>query len=254
METLVYTFQGPLLKSKIIKRPSKDCKSPYVADLNILNTNENTLAHTPALGCCGLTDNNSSVYALKKENSKKCTHSVELSILENNKLVGCNPKMAELLIDRSLQKNYLSFLKNVKNYRREKKIKNSRYDFYGVDENNIEFVMEVKNVPLAKMNEETNEMISFFPDGYRKSKKEVVSPRALKHIQELEELKIEKKDNIRCILCFVIQRNDISSFMLSENDQIYKNAVLKAKCNGVEIRQVVFEWYSNGEAHYIKEL
>ena len=50
METLVYTFQGPLLKSKIIKRPSKDCKSPYVADLNILNTNENTLAHTPALG------------------------------------------------------------------------------------------------------------------------------------------------------------------------------------------------------------
>tara|TARA_Y100000768_G_C23985619_1_gene688649 strand:- start:564 stop:1328 length:765 start_codon:yes stop_codon:yes gene_type:complete len=254
METLVYTFETPLLKSKIIKRPSKDCKSPYVADLNILNTNENTLAHTPALGCCGLTDNNSCVYALKKENSKICTHSVELSILENNKLVGCNPKMAELLIDRSLQKNYLSFLKNVKNYRREKKIKNSRFDFYGVDENNIEFVMEVKNVPLAKMNEEKNEMISFFPDGYRKSKKEVVSPRALKHIQELEELKIEKKDNIRCILCFVIQRNDISSFMLSENDEIYKEAVLKAKCNGVEIRPVVFEWYSNGNAHYIKEL
>ena len=46
--------------------------------------------------------------------------------------------------------------------------------------------MEVKNVPLAKLNKSTNEMISFFPDGYRKSKKDVVSPRALKHIQELE--------------------------------------------------------------------
>lgn len=254
MKTLIYNFDSPLLKSKIIKRPSKDCKSPYVADLNILDSNINTLAHTPALGCCGLTDNDSYVYVLEKNNAKKCTHSVELSILENNKLVGCNPKMAELLIDKSLQKNCLSFLKNIKNYKREKTIKNSRFDFYGLDENNIEFVMEVKNVPLAKLNKSTNEMISFFPDGYRKSKKDVVSPRALKHIQELEELKLEKKSNIRCILCFVIQRNDISSFMLSENDEIYKEAVLKAKYNGVEIRHIVFEWYSNGEVYYIKEI
>jgi len=254
MDNLVFKFDTLLLKSKIIKRPSKDCKSPYVADLSILNENIITLAHTPALGCCGLTDNNSNVYVIKKVNSKKCTHSVELSILDNNMLVGCNPKMAELLINNSLKNNYLSFLKNIKEFTREKKIKNSRFDFYGKDENNIEFVMEVKNVPLAKINKETNKMISFFPDGYRKSKKDVVSPRALKHIQELEELKLEKKHNIRCILCFVIQRNDIDSFMLSENDPIYKEAVLKAKYNGVEIRPVIFEWNSSGEAHYIKEL
>jgi len=254
MSHIVFKFDTPLIESKIIKRPSRECKSPYVADLLILDENINTLAHTPALGCCGLTDNQSNVYVIKKQNSKKCTHSVELSILSNNILVGCNPKMAEILINNSLKKNYLNFLKNVNEFTREKKIKNSRFDFYGKDENNIEFVMEVKNVPLAKMDNNTNKNISFFPDGYRKSKKEVVSPRALKHIQELEELKLEKKNNIRCILCFVIQRNDIHSFMLSENDPIYKEAVIKAKYNGVEIRPVIFEWNSSGEAYYINEL
>mgnify|MGYP006090659943 CR=1 FL=1 len=96
MKTLIYNFDSLLLKSKIIKRPSKDCKSPYVADLNILDSSINTLAHTPVLGCCGLTYNNSYVYVLEKNNAKNSTHSVELSILENNKLVGCNPKMTEL--------------------------------------------------------------------------------------------------------------------------------------------------------------
>ena len=49
--------------AKVVKRPSKNCKTPYVADI-ILNTDDvntedvNTefLGHTPCLGCCGLVE------------------------------------------------------------------------------------------------------------------------------------------------------------------------------------------------------
>ena len=52
---LLFKFDEGLLNAKIIKRPSAQCKTPYVADIIYKNNDEtiNTLAHTPALGCCG---------------------------------------------------------------------------------------------------------------------------------------------------------------------------------------------------------
>ena len=82
-------------------------------------------------------------------------------------------------------------------------------------------------------------------------KGDVVSPRALKHIQELEKIKIEKKDEIRCILCFVIQRNDISSFQASNLDPTYKQALKSAYNNGVEVLPIIIEWTKEGEAYFI---
>ena len=35
-------------------------------------------------------------------------------------------------------------------------------------------------------NKKFNDKIAYFPDGYRKNSTDVVSPRALKHIEELE--------------------------------------------------------------------
>ena len=48
-----------------------------------------------------------------------------------------------------------------------------------------EYIM--KCVPLRKGE------YSYFPEGYRKSKKETVSPRAIKHIEEL--IKIKNENN-----------------------------------------------------------
>ena len=59
--------------------------------------------------------------------------------------------------------------------------------------------MEVKNVPLADYEDVTakdrkkmcfddrsiNSKVAYFPDGYRKKQTDTVSPRALKHINEL---------------------------------------------------------------------
>ena len=239
-KTLLFKFDETLSEAKIVKRPSAQCKTPYVADI-IYNENGsslNTLAHTPALGCCGLTDKNSEVLISRKKNPKVCSHCVELSVLyekDHKIIIGCNPKMAETLMEQCIINNVIHNLSRVKKYQREKKFLNSRFDFWGIDENDCEFILEVKNVPLANYEDVTdkelkkmdftdrtyNSKIAYFPDGYRKKKNDVVSPRALKHIIELEKIKIEKKDKIRCILCFIIQRNDIALFQASNLDMIY---------------------------------
>ncbi len=264
--TLLFKFSEHLVEANIIKRPSAICKTPYVAD--IIYENTNTLAHTPALGCCGLTDKGSTVFISPKENPKTCSHTVELSrIIDKGHeiIIGCNPKMAENLVEECIKKNVITSLSHVKSYKREQKFMNSRFDFCGVDSNGCDFILEVKNVPLANYEDVTEKelkkmdftdrsydsKVAYFPDGYRKKKGDVVSPRALKHIQELEKIKIEKKDEIRCILCFVIQRNDISSFQASNLDPTYKQALKSAYNNGVEVLPVIIEWTKEGEAYFI---
>lgn len=267
---LLFKFDEELLNAKIIKRPSAQCKTPYVADIIYKNNDEtiNTLAHTPALGCCGLTDKDSEVLISRKKNPKVCSHCVEISIMyeKGNKiLIGCNPKMAETLMEQCIINNVIQNLSHVKKYQREKKFLNSRFDFWGIDENDCEFILEVKNVPLANYEDITdkelkkmdfsnrayNSKIAYFPDGYRKKKNDVVSPRALKHIIELEKIKIEKKDKIRCILCFIIQRNDIACFQASNLDLTYKETLKKASENGVEVMPIIIEWNELGEAYYV---
>ena len=43
-----------LVEGFVVKRPSKNIKSPYVAD--VLCDGEEALAHTASLGCCGLAE------------------------------------------------------------------------------------------------------------------------------------------------------------------------------------------------------
>ena len=96
-----------------------------------------------------------------------------------------------------------------------------------------------------------NEKIAYFPDGYRKKNKDTVSPRALKHIQELEELK-KTNPEYRCILIFVIQRNDIIHFQASNLDPLYKNALQTAYKNGVEVIPIQIHWEQTGNCYYDK--
>lgn len=244
------------------------CKTPYVADV-LLDNGSLTLAHTASLGCCGLCDKDAYVYMIKVDNPKnKCSYKVIIS--ENNErnisqLIGIDPKNAESVVNSCLKKNYFTWLNNVKEFQREKKYLNSRFDFCGIDENGKEFILEVKNVPLADYVDmldkdkkkldlsgyDFNNKIAYFPDGYRKKVKDTVSPRALKHIQELQEIKKER--NIRTILCFVIQRDDASSFQPSNIDPIYKNAVTEAYYDGVEIKAIQVKWELDGSVNLIND-
>jgi DNA-binding sugar fermentation-stimulating protein len=273
-----------LEKVKIVARPSKICKTPYVADIE-LEDGSIVQAHSASLGCCGLCEKDKIVYASKIEancpqtKSKVCSYKIYLSNfyeerkdnknekIINNQIIGIDPKLAETLVESALKNNNLKTLQNIKKYRREAKLGNSRFDFIGIDNNNKYFVLEVKNVPLADYVDTTsserkkmekkglfenvnfNEKIAYFPDGYRKKKGDVVSERALKHINELSEITLSNK--IRPIICFVIQRNDVSSFQASNLDSIYKNAFYDALKCGVEVIVLMVSWNSDGEAKFV---
>ena len=272
-----------LIEGKIVKRPSKFIKTPYVADV-LINENSNeerkeVIAHSASLGCCGLADANASVLITNITTSSKkdikCSHRIYLSIYKegaNEEIIGIYPKLAEELVDSALRQNLLSSLKNLKNWRRETTIKipvlgvNSRFDFSGQDENGMPFIMEIKNVPLADYEDVTakerkkinfvgrdfNSKVSYFPDGYRKKSSDPVSPRALKHIRELESIHLSDT-RIRCILCFVIQRSDVNRFTTSLIDPEYKAAVKKAHESGVEILTMVVKWSRDGSAQFVRD-
>lgn len=263
-----------VIEGVVTKRPSIHIKSPYVAD--VLVDDESFLCHTPSLGCCGLADKEAKVLLVKKESTTtKCSHSIYFSkVCENEKdhetIVCIYPKLAENLVEIALKNNYFSILRNVRKYQREKVIKieditNSRFDFAGIDRNGKEFLLEIKSVPLANYEDldererkkvkksqyadrKIDSKVAYFPDGYRKNKEDTISPRALKHIEELIYLK--QHHNYRCILCYVIQRSDVNRFQPSVVDPIYKKAFIKAIDNDVEIITMVVDWkYENGNVN-----
>ena len=273
-----------LVKGYVAKRPSKHIKSPYVADVVICDTNIEVIAHTAALGCCGLADMGAQVMMSITPESKngnktqKCSHRIYLSILndkrntsnENKVIIGINPKIAEELVENALKQNMLALLQNVKSYRRETTIYvenqiDSRFDFTGIDENGIPFIMEVKNVPLADYEDlplhergktdfterDWNSKIAYFPDGYRKKITDTISPRALKHICELK--KIKEMSKTRSIICFVIQRDDVDRFQASVVDPEYRNALKNAVDSGVEVFTLVIKWHENGVAQLVNQ-
>jgi len=278
-----------LIEGQIIKRPSKYIKTPYVADIKC--DEEEVLGHTASLGCCGLADVNATVLISmclelkscklvkpKNKANMRCSHTVYLSVLKykhNEQIIGIHPKIAERLTEAALTANLLTRLQNIKKYRRETSIYikdkiDSRFDFTGVDQNGIPFIMEVKNVPLADYEDVTvkerakmdfsdrdfNSKVAYFPDGYRKNNVNPVSPRALKHIRELTLIKketIQPLQSIRCIMCYVIQRTDVDRFQPSVIDKEYRNAFTEAVESGVEIITMVVSWNKDGEATFIRD-
>jgi len=270
-----------LIEGEVIKRPSKHIKTPYVADIKITADSNMILGHTASLGCCGLADVGAHVLMApvpKSKNNKNsdklhCKYRVYLSLIrEKNSemIVGIFPKLAEDLTEAALKNNLLSKLQNVRKYKKETTIYvpglvDSRFDYSGIDENGIPFIMEVKNVPLADYEDVTakdrkkmcfdgrdiNSKVAYFPDGYRKKTTDPVSPRAVKHINELAFIKRISKT--RCIMCYVIQRTDVDRFQPSIIDPEYRNAFINAKNSGVEIITMVIHWSRDGAAYFIKD-
>jgi len=289
---------GALIEGTVIQRPSKHIKSPYVADVLLCENGveREILAHSASLGCGGMAEIGAQVLMEliplkqgKSNDDKKCSHRICLSVVKDayhpgeECVVGIYPKLAENLAEAALKGNFLSFLQNIKSYKRETVIKikdkvDSRFDFSGIDESGVPFIMEIKNVPIANYEEipqmkKTNskakktEVVSdysfrsfcsklaYFPEGYRKKSTDTISPRALKHIQELTLIKNECTPDkpIRTILCFVIQRDDVERFQPSTMDPEYRKAVQVAHNSGVEIIAMVVKWDKNGNATFVRD-
>jgi DNA-binding sugar fermentation-stimulating protein len=280
-QTIVYKLSSPLYEADIIKRPSAICKSPYVADISLRSTSDTSeptgasdtseLAHSPSLGCSGLANNGCRVMVEKKCGNGKCGYSVDFAIFSepeknNTQLICINPKHSEKIVGEMLRRQLFTIIKPTKVVA-EQTYGNSRFDYMGIDENGQKFILEVKHVPLAdyydclpkekKKKPSTSQIpahqkIAYFPDGFRKKLSDPVSPRALKHINELREIKQENPE-IRTLTCFVIPRTDISSFQPSNVDPIYQQALKEAFAAGVEIIPLVVKWTPEGNCLFITD-
>lgn len=251
-------FKMDLVEGTIVKRPSTKCKTPYVADVILKGSNEKIMAHTPALGCCGLSDKEARVLlsVIPEKNGKKekvCSHRVELGSITQplpyeEIYIGLNPKLAETIVEKCLEFGVFdeSVLK-AKSFKREQTILNSRFDFIGFDSHNKPFVLEVKTVPLTTQHK--HKRYSYFPDGYRKKKGEPVSPRALKHLNDL--IEISERSETRAIMCYVLQRSDTEGFIPSDYDPIYKEKFYEAYGKGVEILIINVSYSQDGACSLI---
>lgn len=254
MTTVLYSITN-LVQARIVARPSKLIKSPYVADMTLNDTTTSALGHTAGLGCGGLANAGACVLAMPTPGNK-CDYRILLSRTYSTHIptpiyVGIYPKLAEDLVANALTLNCIPTLQNTSAVRRETAIHidgevHSRFDFSGVDETGRGFVLEVKSVPLAHDVIEningaiTNTVRAYFPDGYRKHKTDTVSERALKHVRELQ--RVFELQRQRAILCFVVQRDDVYGFETAPTDPQYRDAVREAHKNGVEIIVLHVKW------------
>jgi len=258
----LYALPKPLLKARVLSRPSKKIKSPYLADIMI--DEKEYLCHSGSLGCSGHIVEGSIVWVLEKEVSgSKSTHEIYL-IEEDGLMIGCHPLVANKIAYQMLKKQLV--LPNIKDIISESTIDDSRFDFIANCENRMT-IIEVKSVPMADYFDGTskevnaylkesnkNEKIAIFPYTIAKNKErklsdEPLSERALKHVNALNKL----VKTYKCMLLFIVQRTDVSKFCITKLDPTYKDACKKALDAGVIIKAVSVRW-DNQCAYYEKEL
>ena len=262
MEQSIYELPK-IYKALVLSRPSKICKSPYLADVQVFDSTgniieDNIMAHSPALGCCGLITKDVYVLCTKSESTKNKSKYIIHQVLKDNSIIGVNPMLANPIVKSLLLNNKIDEFHDISELQSEVTIDESRFDYTFLTKYGKKVFLEVKNVPLADVVDMTakerkkidlsqydlSKKIAIFPDGYRKNKNEPISKRALKHVNHLAS--IHKEDpNIICVLLFLIQRNDVISFKPSSLDSIYENAIYDAEKSGVIILPICVEWIDN---------
>ena len=261
MNTELYKYNNLVEGGKLIKRPSKSVKSPYIADI-FINEKE-TLAHCPALGVSGLLNEDSEFYCSYNDDEKrKSNYTIELVYLPSTKdkftLTNTNPNFGNKIFDNIIRNNIIEKYKNYKEFKKEKKYKDSRFDFYIEREDGIKEFIEIKSVLLCDFEKNNSnkyvknpeistlsiyKKAAIFPDGFRKNKNVPISERAIKHLETLADC---KKNNYEASLYFIIQRDDCDYFKPSNIDTFYYEALIKAINEKVNVRALCVEWTKEG--------
>jgi sugar fermentation stimulation protein A len=242
-----------LQRAEVIHRPSKSIKSPYVADIKLADGTI-ALCHTPGLGCCGLVAPNRIIYVSKATGAKaKTAYTAQLSESADNTgiyYVGIHPMISQTVAGKLLDKIATDVV-----WKSEVKISDhTRLDFVGTTNDQKKIYVEVKNAMISVSTEARPIRRAVFPEGFRKSKTEPVSPRAVKHAETLAEL-VKLPDTQAAYLVFIVPRNDCGGGLeLNKLDPIYCDAVAKAKAAGVQVRVFGLAFTADGAIEFDKEL
>jgi DNA-binding sugar fermentation-stimulating protein len=244
----------PLLQRvEVIHRPSKVIKSPYVADIR-LEDGTQALCHTPGLGCCGLVATGRHIYVSKAANANAKTdytaQIAECTDAEGTYYVGIHPMVSQAIAAKLLDK-----ISPMAKWKSEVKIDaHTRLDFVGTTLEGKKIYVEVKNAMISLCKEERANRRAIFPEGFRKSKADTVSPRAVKHAETLAEL-AALPDTEAAYLLYMVPRNDCADGLeLNAKDPIYCEAVSSAMEQGVQVRVFGLAFEKTGDIHFDKEL
>jgi DNA-binding sugar fermentation-stimulating protein len=244
---------SPLIKVTVINRPSKVIKSPYVADIRLEDGTE-ALCHSPGLGCCGLVASGKTIYVSKAANSKsKTTYTAQVSECaddEGTYNVGIHPMVSQMVASKLLDKVCTDVT-----WKSEVAIsEHTRLDYVGIDAFGKKTYVEVKNAMISLDSRKRKLRRAVFPEGYRKSLADTVSPRAVKHAETLAEL-MNAADTAACYLVFIVPRADCGGGLeLNALDPIYCKAVLKALHAGVKVRVFGLDFQKNGGIQFKTKL
>jgi DNA-binding sugar fermentation-stimulating protein len=248
----IHTFPG-LSRVEVVARPSKSIKSPYVADIR-LEDGTVALCHTPGLGCCGLVAPGKFIYVSKAANPKSKT-AYTAQIAEDNDTeglhyVGIHPMVSQAIAGKLLEK-----ISSTATWKSEVKVDtHTRIDFVGTTPEGKKIFVEVKNAMISRCTTPRASRRAVFPEGFRKSKTEAVSPRAVKHAETLTEL-AKLPTTEATYLLFIVPRDDCKDGLeLNSADPIYCKAVANAQAGGVNIRVFGLDFQPSGTVIFEKEL
>ena len=263
-----------VVRARVVSRPSKLVKSPYMADILVRGDDSEQLCHSPALGCAGIITPGTQVIVTPKTSVKsdaKSKYSLDL-VDVGPSVVGVNPMMCNKMVRRALEEGWVQSLPQFdkSETKSEVTVDESRFDFK-CTKDNVEYYIEVKGVPCAciedvpvtakkreAMMETINKAenkIAYFPDGYRKSTEEVISPRALKHVEHLTRIsETSDAESVVCVLLFLVQRQDCVVFQPTHNDPVYREEVWRASRAGVRILAHTVHWSEAGVATWADTL
>ncbi len=164
------------------------------------------------------------VYLTPVNDPKRKTKFTWEMIYINNGWIGVNTSMPNLLAFEAVRDGAIKNLKGYTSVIREVKFEDSRFDLFAENDNEKCFI-EVKNVTMKDGD------YAAFPDA--------VTTRGRKHLNTLIEV---KKQGIRAVMLYIIQRMDIEIFTPAKDiDPEYAETLMKAYKAGVEIIPVQAE-------------
>lgn len=206
-------FQTKLIRGKLIKRYKR-----FLSDVELEN-GEIVIAHCTNSGAMtSCIEEGAPVYLSPAADPKRKTKYTWEMIFINNGWVGINTMVPNKLAYDAIVDGSIDKLKGYSIVKREVTFEDSRFDIYCENADEKCFV-EVKNVTM-KVGDS-----ALFPDA--------VTTRGRKHLETLISV---KKQGMRAVMLYVIQRMDVYDFGPATNiDPEYAISLKKAIDNGVEI-------------------